>query len=403
MLKTILAFLFLLQALFLYLHSIRRLGAQVDVAVIASIFLSAVGSVIWIFCYWIFRLINRSPLVYFSALCLVILLGGIEVMKRRSRRIDRGKSLIDHQSIQKYGKEFEEEYKSYYKSLKKNFANFDFSGERQNQGLISINNGRRVTTGQPKKVKRTIYILGGSTVFNAQVPDHLTITSLLQEQLNNRGTHFRVENFGWSGATSRNRLEFFQKENSYKPGDICILYFGVNDACYAMPFLDQKTNFVDLSIVLTNSIVNQFRRFELIASALPRLYKFGTKKAVKDSVSERTIRVIESHYQVIERSDLKFLAVLQPSAFNGTNLSPKDYRYLGGFKDSPKRALSLANKIFVKSLARRDYFLDGRNLFDANNVSVFTDWVHTSADGNRYVSNLIYNELERRSWLDFND
>mgnify|MGYP007000117194 len=42
---------------------------------------------------------------------------------------------------------------------------------------INVKNNRRVTINEPKNYLHTIYLFGGSTVYNGEVPDHLTIAS----------------------------------------------------------------------------------------------------------------------------------------------------------------------------------------------------------------------------------
>lgn len=101
----------------------------------------------------------------------------------------------------------------------------DFKGE-----WFNITNGQRITTSQPETFKHTIHLFGGSTVYNSEVPDNLTIASQLQSILNQKspGT-YKVENWGASSVKASQQLERLRTVN-LQPGDMVIFYDGVNDA-----------------------------------------------------------------------------------------------------------------------------------------------------------------------------
>lgn len=100
----------------------------------------------------------------------------------------------------------------------------DYQGQ-----YINAANGRRLTTGQPPTAKRTVYVVGGSTTFAAEVPDQHTIPSQLQVLLNQKfGDVYRVENLGAVTATVAQQIELL-KTIRLKEGDVVIFYDGVND------------------------------------------------------------------------------------------------------------------------------------------------------------------------------
>ena len=72
---------------------------------------------------------------------------------------------------------------------------------RASKGLhfpdINVQEAQRVTPGQPANPETDIWVFGGSTLFNAEVPDSLTIATLLQAPLNREyPSRFRLRNFG---------------------------------------------------------------------------------------------------------------------------------------------------------------------------------------------------------------
>ncbi|MFO0967152.1 MAG: hypothetical protein U0793_16425 [Gemmataceae bacterium] len=102
----------------------------------------------------------------------------------------------------------------------------DFEGTR-----IRIRGGRRHTTDQPTSYSDTIYLVGGSTVFDQEVPDEWTIASCLQRLVNGAGLSYRVENLGvpaMSAAQQTLRLA----RTELRHGDIVLFYDGVNDVYY---------------------------------------------------------------------------------------------------------------------------------------------------------------------------
>src|SRR5258708_6822770 len=49
---------------------------------------------------------------------------------------------------------------------------------------FNVSDGKRVTTDQPSTFANRIYLFGGSTVFDQEVPDELTVASYLQRRVN---------------------------------------------------------------------------------------------------------------------------------------------------------------------------------------------------------------------------
>ncbi len=100
----------------------------------------------------------------------------------------------------------------------------DFSGN-----YINVNNHVRRTTNQPETYQHTIYIFGGSTVFNIEVPDEYTLASLLQKSINQQMPEkYRVMNYGVIGITTSQQLKRL-KSLDLQPGDIVLFFDGFNE------------------------------------------------------------------------------------------------------------------------------------------------------------------------------
>lgn len=94
---------------------------------------------------------------------------------------------------------------------------------------FTVENNRRRTTDVPVNACGKIFLFGGSTVYNAAVPDDYTIASFLQRKLVENGQiNYQVVN---SGVTSVNTLQQLErlKITNISPEDIIIFYDGVND------------------------------------------------------------------------------------------------------------------------------------------------------------------------------
>ena len=92
----------------------------------------------------------------------------------------------------------------------------------------TILNGWRITTDQPKNSSKNVYIYGGSTVQNSEVPNNHTIASYLQRSLLRHGINYKVHNRGFTTVVTSQQLEFLRKEK-LKKGDIVIFYDGGNN------------------------------------------------------------------------------------------------------------------------------------------------------------------------------
>lgn len=95
----------------------------------------------------------------------------------------------------------------------------DFQSRHQH-----IINGRRVTTGQPRKYHHTIYTHGACTFRGTGVEDGETIASYLQSLVNKEfADSYKVVNSGIGRGSSIYDDVEYMKEQNYKPGDIVIV------------------------------------------------------------------------------------------------------------------------------------------------------------------------------------
>ena len=109
---------------------------------------------------------------------------------------------------------------------------------------VNTSNGIRITTSQPQEYKRSIFILGGCTIFGVGSSDNGTIASQLQSLLNKHMEELGliVHNYGYylSDLTGLATGEEFLILNSLptKPGDIILFPFEQTEG---FPFFDLST------------------------------------------------------------------------------------------------------------------------------------------------------------------
>lgn len=299
-------------------------------------------------------------------------------------------------SIESYGPSFVHEEKIYKQSLLREAKKFGLiKSEDNGLSLITIVDGRRLTVNQPDEFQHSCFLLGGSTIFNAQVPNELTIASQMQKKFNSILSRLIVHNFGVSGATSVNRLNFMCQNLMIKPGDSVVLYFGVNDICFSGA-MNVKNKLVDLNIYIVNVILDILRKNLQIFSGLKLLRKpqfwCATKKYLLKFVVPKVVEV----NSLCKAKNITFLAVLQPSLFSTASSADEEWKELNKLPKSLKRTLEHGNSLLVKELKGYDFFVDGRNMFKDISDQVFCDWVHTTEKGNAIIGNLFINELAAR-------
>jgi lysophospholipase L1-like esterase len=100
----------------------------------------------------------------------------------------------------------------------------DFKGR-----YFTVENGIRRTTDTPANASASIHLLGGSTLYNSEVPDEHTVASYLQRQLVEAGfTGYRVVNLGVTSVSTNQQVERL-RVTALVAGDIVVFYDGVND------------------------------------------------------------------------------------------------------------------------------------------------------------------------------
>lgn len=302
-------------------------------------------------------------------------------------------------SMDIYGPDFLFEEKIYKQSLLFEAKKYGLVKSLDNElAQITIVGGRRLTVAQPYIFERSCFLLGGSTIFNAQVPNELTIASQMQHLFNSSSQNLIVHNFGLSGATTVNRIGFMRENLTLSSNDVVILYFGINDICFRGQ-INIKNNLVDLIIYSTNALLDILRQNFQIFARLRLFQKPHFQYSTRKYLREVVIPAIIQGNRFCKTKNANFLAVLQPSLYSIAKSDDEDWDYLRKLPKSLKRILEYGNSLFIKELEQYDFFVDGRSVFDKASEPVYCDWIHTTESGNLKLANFFVNELAKRQWI----
>jgi len=210
-------------------------------------------------------------------------------------------------------------------------------------------------------------VLGGSTVFCAEVPDHLTLPSQLAVALRGCGIQAEVVNFGVSGATSRSAIDRFRRYEDGNRFDLVVLYLGINDCywSYRKGIATSVINRTPLGVVVR--IVKMLRE-----------------------IRKETIRIVERLNSDLRTTGQSLMIVLQPSVPATPGL-PR--AIVGRQTAGPAWGLFLGMRIGYFSLRRHlrgfENFLDLSSLPASADQPLFVDWAHLNATGNLLVARQI--------------
>jgi hypothetical protein len=106
--------------------------------------------------------------------------------------------------------------------------NYSLPGDVRGK-FFNVKDGRRRTTDQPAHASRRILVFGASTVFCQESPDHLTLPSCLQREINRRSPEScRVENHSSVTMIALQQTARL-RDTPIGRNDIVIFYDGFND------------------------------------------------------------------------------------------------------------------------------------------------------------------------------
>ena len=272
-------------------------------------------------------------------------------------------------------------------------TNKEFENQQFRSTELNVIDGRRVTVNSPSRVRQNIYLLGGSTVFCSEVPDRYTVPSFLQRLVNAVDNSIAVSNHGQRGATTANRLRYFESLDGISRDDIAIFLFGDNDCG---TYLDQKRHPLTRIVV----VVERLSRYGLeifkwlYGEIAPRFWRNRSHSSV-----EKLIQQFEKTAQLCQKRGVKLLCVLQPNIFTLVSQLEYDLRLRHSSSTEISVSVNDAYPKYVHWLRNKDFAVSAADIFNGSPDHVYLDWAHLNARGNEKLANFLFDELKRRNLI----
>lgn len=267
-----------------------------------------------------------------------------------------------------------------------------------------IRNQRRVTTDQPDTYQHTVYLFGGSTLYNSEVPDDYTVASYLQRMLNQTAPNvYRVENLGVTTVTSTQEVARL-KTVDLLPGDVVILFHGVNDAFQGIYYgLPDGQMAVNLQQRYEDMPLLQRLRFDLWRDYSPTLssvalflypYSLSIPEHLKepgkyrDALTAQYERNLTEAAGYTDAAGAALIVMLQPNLFTAANPTAYETALMNNpYIVPPGVGIALDEGYTALREAQHPaLWIDATDTFDGHGGELFLDYCHVTHEGNRLIA-----------------
>jgi hypothetical protein len=270
----------------------------------------------------------------------------------------------------------------------------DFSGKYYN-----VENNIRQTSFQPKTHDNIIYIFGGSTVYNSEVPDEHTLASYIQKRVNAENKRYKVINMGVTTVFSDQQFERLRGYVHIKPKDIIVFYDGINDALQRVYYQNKKGWLAGKPLMKLPAHVQLIQRAAVYSNIFSYFEHSMTKvihnfEDLAPDAAKEYAKTIENSAAFAKSYDGLFFHFLQPHLF--TKLKLSDYENnlidMGSPFVYPRmgEALNVTYPFFKANLSSKMFSYDLTKIFDGVSTSPYVDIGHTTEIGNKILAEKIY-------------
>jgi hypothetical protein len=277
---------------------------------------------------------------------------------------------------------------------------------------FSIDSNKRVTLNQPKIFKKKILLFGGSTIYNSEVPDNLTIASLLQDKLITHGyRNVLVENYGVTSVHAAQQLERLQRDVKLNANDIVIFYDGVNDVIqrvyYANPdgWIVGQTSESPLIVKLTRKFKKYSAFFRWIDDQIITKKDYTKNTLVAQEAANAYATTISNANLYVQKNDAKFIHFLQPTIYTRNNLTSYEKNILTNMVGTDMNPVGLREMFEVTYPLMKDktssfeFTFDLTNLLNSLTISPYLDFCHVTESANALIANQIFKIIQEASYL----
>jgi hypothetical protein len=277
---------------------------------------------------------------------------------------------------------------------------------------FNVQSNKRITVNQPRAFEKRILLFGGSTIYNSEVPDNFTVSSLLQKKLAANGfSRILVENYGVTSVHAAQQLERLQRDVQLSENDIVIFYDGVNDVIFRV-YYDNPEGWV--------SQQEQVKHAPFVARLVRKLKKYSAfMRWVDDNILVKsfsnsdkmqeaaikyatTISKANSH---VLASQAKFIHFFQPTLFTKKNLNGYEVNLLTNLVGTDmvpvglREAFEGTYPLMKNRLALFKFSFDLTNLYDNLDSSPYLDFCHVTENANEILANEIFEKMNRLGYL----
>lgn len=260
---------------------------------------------------------------------------------------------------------------------------------------LNVVDGLRLTVATPPKTSNTVYVLGGSTVFNLHTSDDDTICSKLQRRLNETARGWAVKNFGLMGATTQDRVRHFRNavisHNLLARGDCVFILAGVNDST-VLARLDRKS-VSDLALQAIRRLVLYVQSRSITGALLRVLLDRALRQRLLKRFHTDLFTPLRDLRDELLPSGVHLLVILQPCAVDLRSPQTSEIQRLLGY--DLFQTLLEGRRLINSNLAEEPWFCDARRVFDLTSEAVYVDWAHTNRAGNELLAAFLFREWRR--------
>lgn len=266
---------------------------------------------------------------------------------------------------------------------------------------INVRNNKRVTINKPRNYFRKIYLFGGSTVYNGEVPDNLTIASQIAS-LGANDYSYEVINMGATSIHSAQQFGRLKAEVKLSQGDVIIFYDGVNDVLQRITY-ENHEGYMYGNPKKESFWLKQLRSKSKYSSILFIYYSKiieNTKETpsalIKTSVDDY-VNTLLAVNEYAKGKGASFYHFLQPTLFTKKNLNKYEKLLIKkGTPFVPAQLIQDFNRAYPLILNKLDsvkfsYSLVGE--FDDLKKSPYLDFCHVNHIGNKIIAKNIWNNI----------
>ncbi len=269
---------------------------------------------------------------------------------------------------------------------------------------INVKNNRRVTINEPKNYVSTIYIFGGSTVYNGEVPDNLTIASQLASSSANDNL-YKVVNMGATSIHSAQQFGRLKSEINLNEGDLVIFYDGVNDVLQRIIYQNRDGYMIgqpkkeSFWMKLLRSKRKYSSILQIMYSEMIKNTKETSPTLISNSVDDY-INILVDVNNYVKTQGAYFYHFLQPTLFTKNKLNKYEQMLLEkGEPFVPIQFIEPYKRSYPLIESRLNNFEFSHSLtgiFDNLNESPFLDYCHVNHVGNKIISENIWSSINSK-------